>query len=90
MTQTPASPVKSPPAVDPARTPAGTHYVQLPREELQAFVHDLRNGLNSLLMNAGVVAAASDRARFGRFVEQFERDGERCAESLRELSDRYL
>lgn len=65
--------------------------VQIPREELQTVIHDLRNHLNSLLMNAGVVAAAcKDRERFGRYIEQFEREGERCAEELQGLSDRHL
>jgi hypothetical protein len=65
--------------------------VTLPREELQVLVHDLRNHLNSLLMNAGAVAAmCKDGGRAERFVTQLESDGEKCAQALRDLSDRYL
>lgn len=81
----------------PAAKPAPEHHgapgdrVTLPREELQVLVHDLRNHLNSLLMNAGAVAAlCRDGGRAERFVTQIETDGEKCAQALRDLSDRYL
>jgi hypothetical protein len=81
----------------PAAKPAPEHRaapgdrVTLPREELQVLVHDLRNHLNSLLMNAGAVAAlCRDGGRAERFVTQIETDGEKCAQALRDLSDRYL
>jgi hypothetical protein len=65
--------------------------VTLPREELRRLVHDLRNHVNSLMMNAGAVAAlCKEGDRVARFVAHIEDDGERCAQTLRKLSDLYL
>lgn len=61
------------------------------RAALQAMVHDLRNHLNTILMNAGVVARlCEDREKAARFVANFEQEGERAANTLRAVSDRYL
>lgn len=81
---------RSEPAVLEALVPMqGVVFVA--REDLRRFVHDVRNALNSMLMNAGVVASA-ERARpdLASFVEQMERSGAACAARLRQLSDRYL
>ena len=65
--------------------------VQMPRETLQRMIHDLRNQLNTILMNAGVAARmCEDRERVARYVAQFEKEGERCAETLQAISDDYL
>jgi hypothetical protein len=92
MTIPAAKRAKPPPAAEATTAERGdTEIVRIPRDELQALIHDLRNHLNSLLMNAGVVAAACpDRQRYGRYIEQVEQEGERCAEALRGLSDRHL
>jgi hypothetical protein len=73
-----------------SRPPPG-ELVTIPRQELQALVHDIRNHLNSMLMNAGVLAVQS-RANpsSARHAAQLEDDGEKCAQALRNLSDRYL
>jgi signal transduction histidine kinase len=92
MTIPAAKHAKPPPAAEaPAAARGDAEIVRIPREELQALIHDLRNHLNSLLMNAGVLAAAcQDRQRYGRYIDQVEQEGERCAEALRGLSDRHL
>ena len=58
------------------------------REQLSRAIHDLRNGLNSLLMNAAVLAAKLPPAdRDGRFARQVQADGDRCATLLQALAD---
>jgi hypothetical protein len=75
---------------DRARGQSGD-IVEMPREALQALIHDLRNHLNSILMNAGVAARlCEDRERVARYVTQFEKEGELCAEALQAISDEYL
>lgn len=65
--------------------------VRIPREDLRRLVHDLRNQLNSILMNAGVATRlCGDRERMARHVAQFETEGERCAQTLQSIADRYL
>ena len=88
------STTKPEPESDPERpappSPADD-VVQMPREALQALVHDLRNHLNTILMNAGVVARlCEDKQRVARYVAQFEQEGERCAHALKAISDEYL
>lgn len=82
---------RPPPAPDPAALGEANEPLPITREELEVLVHDLRNHLNSLLMNAAVIASACpDRARLGHFIDQVERDGERCAEALQRVADRHL
>ena len=60
----------------------------LDRADASRKIHDLRNGLNSLLMNAAVMAVKLPPAeREGRFAQQVQADGERCAALLQELSE---
>ena len=57
--------------------------------EAAKLIHDLRNRLNSLAMNAAVLAAqASDRERGRGFSEQIERDLGTCKELLVQLAER--
>lgn len=72
------------------RPPPG-ETVTIPHRELQVLVHDLRNHLNSMLMNAGVLAShCRADAKAAQHAAQLEDDGEKCAQALRDLSDRYL
>lgn len=72
-------------------SPVAPELVPWGRDELQAMVHELRNGLNSVLMNAGVLAAVCrDRPEMRRHIAQIESDGQRCAQCLQALSDRHL
>ena len=60
----------------------------LDRTDASQKIHDLRNGLNSLLMNVAVLTtklAPADRE--GRFAMQVQADGERCAALLQSLND---
>lgn len=58
------------------------------RDDVAQRLHDLRNALNSLLMNAAVVNTKLPAAeREGRFALQVQADGERCAKLLQELAD---
>ena len=58
------------------------------RDETAQRLHDLRNGLNSLLMNAAVMTTKLPPAeRDSRFARQVQDDGERCAALLQELAD---
>lgn len=70
----------------------GEHVVlQIDAETLARRLHDLRNGLNSLLMNAAVLAAKLPPAeRDGRFARQVQADGERCAALLQDLAAAVL
>ena len=82
---------ESGPGHRPAAPSPADGVVQMPRETLQALVHDLRNHLNTILMNAGVAARlCEDKERVARYVAQFEQEGERCAQTLQAISDKYL
>ena len=62
--------------------------VSVDRDLVSRTIHDLRNGLNSLLMNAAVVAAKlPPPERDGRFARQVQADGDRCATLLQALAD---
>lgn len=83
-TSMPRTPADLPAALT-ADTPA------ISRAELRVFVHELRNHLNSLLMNAAVVSSAcTDRERLGRYLDQIDVEGQRCADALHRLAERYL
>lgn len=63
--------------------------VTLPRELLLAVEHQLRNHLNSLLMNAAVVSLrCGDPGGMDPYLDQMECDGQNCLELLRWISDR--
>lgn len=58
------------------------------RDAAAVRLHDLRNGLNSLLMNAAVMTTKLPAdARDGRFARQVQDDGERCAALLQQFAD---
>lgn len=60
----------------------------LPRDEIGRHIHDLRNALNSLLMNVAVIATKlPPKDRAGRFATQAQADGERCAARLQALAE---
>ena len=62
--------------------------VSVDRDLVSRTIHDLRNGLNSLLMNAAVLAGKLPPAdRDGRFALQLQADGERCAALLQAFCD---
>ena len=50
-------------------------------------IHDFRNGLNSLLMNAATLTYRADTLPepLRRFATQLQRDGERCSNALDDL-----
>src|SRR5690606_8081818 len=57
------------------------------RSEARQAVHELRNALNSLMMNAATLTwrAESIPEPMRRFATQLQHDGERCADALRQL-----
>ncbi len=61
--------------------PAGTP------EEIRHAVHALRNGMNSLLMNAAVLASRADDVpeSLRPFVERIKQSGQLCSEELTRL-----
>jgi hypothetical protein len=62
--------------------------VLVDRDMVSQRIHDLRNGLNSLLMNVAVLGTKlPESERHGRFASQVQVDGERCAALLQELAD---
>ena len=62
--------------------------VSVDRDLVSRTIHDLRNGLNSLLMNVAVLSGKLPPAdRDGRFARQAQADGERCAALLQALCD---
>ena len=62
-------------AVDPAPLPS----VSLAQDALVALEHRLRNHLNSLLMNAGVLALSCDSGPdLDPYVEQMQADAQSC------------
>ena len=64
-----------------ASRPAPGERVTIPRQELQAVLHDLRNHLNSMLMNAGVLAShCRTNEKAARYAAQLEDDGDKCAQ----------
>ncbi len=88
------APTTNPHAAKPAPEPRAAddeESITLPRQELQALVHDLRNHLNSMLMNAGVLAMHCGAGeKVSRLSGQVEADGAKCALALKTISDRYL
>jgi hypothetical protein len=65
--------------------------VLVPNDVLRRHVHDLRNHLNSMLMSASVVSSqCKDPVRYGRYIEQVETEGDKCARALTQLSETYL
>jgi len=70
-----------------ASTPrSGAVLVQ--RAVLDKYIHDLRNRLGSLLMNAHVLCSRlPDQARSSRFADTIDQDGQACADQLRRLSE---
>ena len=67
--------------------PGGSAHL-IDRDDASRRLHDLRNGLNSLLMNAAVMTTKLPPAdRDGRFARQVHADGERCAALLQEFAD---
>jgi hypothetical protein len=72
----------------PDADPGQPATVTLTREALLAVEHRLRNHLNSLLMNAGMLAmGAGHGPATDPFVEQMEADGQDCLAVLRLLVD---
>jgi hypothetical protein len=62
--------------------------VLVDRDDVAVRIHDLRNGLNSLLMNVAVMTTKlPPEERSGRFATQAQADGERCAALLQALAD---
>lgn len=57
------------------------------RSEVRHQVHELRNALNSLMMNAATLTWRADAIPepLRRFATQMQHDGERCAASLQQL-----
>lgn len=57
------------------------------RQGVRQAIHEFRNGLNSLLMNAATLTYRSDTLPepLRRFANQMQRDGERCSAALDEL-----
>jgi hypothetical protein len=56
--------------------------------EVRRLIHDLRNGLNTLLLNASVLArAARDEPALARSAEFLETAGATCADKLNRLSE---
>lgn len=54
-------------------------------------IHDLRNKLNSLVMNVAVLCSRlPDQANIMRFAHQIDQDGQACAEHLKRLSEALL
>lgn len=60
------------------------------RQGVRQAIHEFRNGLNSLLMNAATLTYRSDTLPepLRRFATQMQRDGERCSAALDELEQR--
>jgi signal transduction histidine kinase len=57
--------------------------------EVRRLIHDLRNGLNTLLINASLLARAvgEDQPALARSAQYLESAGARCAEDLNRLSE---
>ena len=57
------------------------------REEIAHAVHELRNSMNTLLMNAAVLGAGARNApeSLRPFIEQIAKAGRRCSEDLTRL-----
>jgi hypothetical protein len=63
--------------------------VILPRETLLAVEHQLRNHLNSLLMNAAAITLKCDEhGDLAQYLDQMESDGQSCLDLLHWISDR--
>lgn len=68
-------------AVPPVRDP----WLTLSRETLLVVEHQLRNHLNSLLMNAAVLSLRSGAPESDPTLEQMENDGRRCLDVVQQL-----
>ena len=68
--------------MEPENTPAGGN-----RQLIAHSVHALRNDLNSLVMNAAVLASRPEDipASMRPFVERMAQAGQRCSEELARL-----
>ena len=60
-------------------------WVTLSRETLVVVEHQVRNFLNSLLMNAAVLSLRAGREGPDPVLEQIESDGQRCLDVVRQL-----
>ena len=60
-------------------------WVTLSRETLLMVEHQLRNHLNSLLMNAGVLSLHAGINGHDPVLEQMESDGKRCLDMIEQL-----
>lgn len=60
-------------------------WVTLSRETLLMVEHQLRNHLNSLLMNAGVLSLHAGINGHDPVLEQMESDGKRCLDMIQQL-----
>lgn len=71
----------------PGSSPAtGERVVTLPWQAIVAVEHQVRNHLNSLLMNASaLVLLGGERGGFDVFVEQMQRDADGCISALQRL-----
>lgn len=65
----------------------GSGVALVDRDGLRHALHQLRNGLNSLLMNAATLTYRADTLPepLRRFANQLQREGERCGTALEEL-----
>ena len=63
--------------------------VLVDHDEVRRLIHDLRNGLNTLLINASLVARAvgQDNPVLARSAQYLEAAGARCADDLNRLSE---
>lgn len=66
-------------------TDARDPWVTLSRETLLMVEHQLRNHLNSLLMNAGVLSLHAGINGHDPVLEQMESDGKRCLDMIEQL-----
>lgn len=57
------------------------------RSDAQQAMHDLRNGLNSIVMTSAVLAAAPAPASLTAFVEDLQAAGRRSLRALEDLGD---
>ena len=69
----------------PTDDPAGA--APATREQIRKAVHDLRNGMNSLVMNAAVLGAHADDVPepLRPFIAQIALAGRRCSDDLATL-----
>ena len=65
----------------------GTPRAPVPRDPIDQAVHDLRNGMNSMLMSAAVLGARIGEVpeSLRPFVDQIAKSGQRCSKELADL-----